>query len=329
MKIFSKILLKQSSKQYFTGTAHIIATLRYTVTGSSTYRYMVVGSEDAIDWYPIKAFENLATIPSIQNVLNAHAFVYKNNKLQAFRYSFDGVNWFDCGIPSGVDTSTFYSTSYFVYYINGYYYLMLGVQGYKSADFQNWQSFDYTYSNGGSVTGRANAQTPTYGGGYLYCCFNNNSKSTLYRSSDGENWTYIQANNRYVHRGTAPDDSGFVAAYGYTGSQGFSNIYFKNYSTSYSSFLADVTRMLVSKKRGLIYARYNGTNKKSTVSTLPTFTDCSQSPVQYSDYFDFFCSGNTSSVPTYTRDLETATEFDFSSAVSSNMTVSWYDIVVL
>lgn len=330
MKIFSKNFLVQPPKKYFKGNAKILAVLTYRTSGSSTSKYLTVGSEDAVTWYPIKSLEKITSPITIKTVMNTNAFVYKDKILQEFKYSFDGVNWKDVGIPAGVDLSNFYTTSYAINYFNGYYYFILGKPSnvFKSTDLQNWQAVTYTYSDGRNVTSFSNSTMPTYGGGYFYCCFSD-TKSALYRSNDGENWTYIIANNRYTHRGTACDSTGFVTAFGYTGSQTFSNVYFKNYSTSYSSYQGDVTRIVVSKKRGLVYIRINGMNKKSTVDAFPTFTDTEFSFSNYSEYFDFFYSENTSEAPSYSKDLVTSTPFDFSSVVSSNMTLTRWSITAL
>lgn len=330
MKIFSKNFLVQPPKKYFKGNAKILAVLTYRTSGSTTDKYLTVGSEDAVTWYPIKSLEKITSPLTIQTVMNANAFVYKHNGLKEFKYSFDGVNWSDVGIPTGADLSKFYSSLYSVHYFNGYYYLLMvyPFSIYKSKDFKNWQAVTYTYSDGRNVTSFSNSTMPTYGGGYFYCCFKD-TKSALYRSNDGENWTYIIANNRYTHKGTACDNTGFVTAFGSTGSQTFSNVYFKNYSTHYSSFQGDVSQMLVSKKRGLIYIRINDMNKKSTVGTFPTFTDSGFYFTDYSEYFDFFYCGNTSSPSFYSKDLVTSILFDFSSVVSSNMTLTWWRITAL
>ena len=46
-------------------------------------------------------------------------------------------------------------------------------------------------------------------------------------------------------------------------------------------------------------------------------------------YFDFFYSENTSEAPSYSKDLVTSTPFDFSSVVSSNMTLTRWSITAL
>ena len=312
----------------------MMASLR---VGSSNYKYYLAVTEDANKWYVVNGFSDVTTMHKLGVIYNKPMFYCLTQNYA--KYTTNGKDWTDFGIPGEYTVANFYSKCKAIYFINNKYYLLFSAsEVYSSTDLQTWTATAYTFNNAQASAVSISVYPKWGGGNYLYGIFNANNKSTVYRSTDGLSWTQIGVNNIYSFSGISCNKSGFMMAWGYIGVSGttkkFANLYYRNYSSSYTSLSANITHSSGANNAGLVYMRVKEsddtyTHYKANTSAMATMTALSTTGIfsGYANDLDIFFTNNTSS-PKYSRDLATETEFDFSE-ITKGLTVSYCTMVAL
>ena len=323
--IFSRrmIYFGDTVPYYEGGSPKMMASIRY---GSNKYKYLLAVTEDANKWYVVKGFSDVTYNHKLGVIYNKPMF-YCMTKDYA-KYTTNGKDWFDIGLPGTHTVATLYSGCKALYFANNKYTMLISpTEVYQSTDLQTWTATAYTFNNAAAADVSLSVYPKWGGGNYYYAIFRVSSKSTVYRSTNGLSWTQIGVNNMYSFSGISCDTKGFMMAWGYIAvsqtTKKFSNLYYKNYSTSYTSLSANIVHSSGPNNAGLVYMRIKQPDDsyihyKASTSAMATQTALSTTGIYsgYANQLDLFYTGNTSS-PKYSRDLVTETAFDFSEIVGS------------
>lgn len=323
-----------STKSYFKGSAKMIAKIAYYLEPNYGNRQeTVLATEDGVEWKPIKYFENLRIedFSKIQNT-STYLAISKHNTTY-IACSNDSINWSNISIPSGFDTNyDFWDCMHGMYYINGYYYLMVAYTNdekiwlFKSTNLHNWQSVNMTFNkNKRDTYDRCYIDAfPTWGGQYFYMLMGN--PGSIYRSSNGEHWVCVSENARYTYDELMVNQNGFMLAYGDCSSSfGLVNVYSNNHTQSTNTISKNWKNACGPNNNGDFYIKEKHgsgssatySNFKINISNLAAGTTLSLSeyPDSYSKDLNMFYQKSEWTPIHYTRDLQTLQAFDFSKAL--------------